>query len=786
MVPAHLPPDLASFTGRGSDLDSIIAAGTRQPGDRRTRSAVCAIDGMAGVGKTTLAVHAAHHLLPHFTDGQLVFDLHGFTEGVDPVDPGDALARLLRALGVPSQQIPHELQDRSALYRSMLYGRRMLILLDNAMDERQVAPLIPGDPGCFVLVTGRRRLTGLDDARSVSLDVLSPTDAAVLFGRAAGDQRAAREPAAVTEVVGLCGRLPLAIRIAAARLRARPTWTVAHLAERLRDRQHRLTELEAGQRSVAAALHVSYQHLTCGQKRMFRLLGLYPGLDVDARAAAALADLPLHDADQLLETLVDMHLLRPDTGQRYRLHDLIRQHARTLAEAEEPAHGRREAIGRLLDYWTYVGNVARDLAKSDPDHRTIRVTRVPQHVPRLSTAMDGTRWLTTERRNLLAGIRYAARHGLHPSTWYLARALRSLFFMRGYLDDWMATEELAIEAGRHLDDPPVMAETLESLSMIHWTIGNNAKTLEYLEQALAMLRQLADRRGEVGILVTIGMVLIRMGHAREALVRQLEALRLSIDTGHQIAEARARNMLALIYWRLGDYRAALHHAHQALAFYTGSGSRTGQADALNIAGIVHARLGQHEAAIEHAEQAVLRYGETGYYRGHSYGLNLMGAVHSELGRHGEALDHLRRAEAFARNVGDRRTEAHSLNLIGAAYRGLGDHATAIEHHQQALARCREAGDLALECEIMNETGETRLALDDAEQALDLYQQALKMADEVGDPYEQARAHQGIGVALELLGNRTAATEHVDRALRGYTELGVPAPACGVPKRRRSP
>ncbi|WP_170208276.1 AfsR/SARP family transcriptional regulator [Couchioplanes caeruleus] len=775
LVPSHLPPDLASFTGRLPELGYIVGAWTRDETDQPAQSVVCAIDGMAGVGKTTLAVHAAHQMLPWFPDGQFFLDLHGYTPDTRPVDPSDALDRLLRALGLTSQQIPNELEDRSALFRSMLRGRRMLLLLDNAADERQVAPLLPANPGCFVLITGRRQMTGLDDLRSVSLAVLPLADAVALFSRASGDQRPVREPEAVQEVVELCDRLPLAIRVAAARLQARPTWAVSHLADRLRDFQHRLTELESGPRSVTAALQVSYAHLSGDQKRMFRLLGVHPGPDLTAAAAAALIDRPLREADRLLQALVDMHLLWQDNGQRYRMHDLIRQHARQLAESEESAPSQRDAIGRLLDYWVHVGGEARARTRSGRSHPVAHPGYLPhQYAPRFTTPEQAMDWLTEERRNLLAGVRYAARRSLHQHTSNIARALRTVFYMRGEVDDWMAIEKLAVEASRRLDDPLTLAESLQSLGMAYWAVGDNDATLGHLDEALETLRRAGDLSGEAEVLITIGMVLIRMGRPREALARERKALRISGQVKDLHTEARARMILGLTFWRLGDYPAALDNASRSLTIYTERGSKRWQADALNVAGIVYARLADDDKAVDHAKRALALSLETGYHRGSAWGLNLLGSIRVRQQRHKEALDHLRRATRYARDCSDQRIEAHSLSLIGIVLAELGDHRAALECQEQAFALCRHSGDLGLECEIHNEAGAAQRLMGDGESALNHHRLALEMSDEVGDPYEAARALEGAAHALHSLGNTAAADERLRRAKEKYTELSVPA------------
>ncbi len=360
----ELPGDLPDLVDRDEDLRALLAA---LPAGPAPAAMVAAIDGMAGVGKTALAVHAAHHLTHRHPDGQLFLDLRGHSAGRQPTAPAAALATLLRAVGVPDGQLPAGLDERAALWRAALAGRRVLLLLDDAADPAQVRPLLPGGPGCLVLITSRRRLTDLDTAYTCTLDVLSAPAAGELFTRVAGAdrgtgpdpgsaadaERAAVDAAAVAEVVRLCGGLPLAIRLAAARLRGRPGWRAVHLASRLRDEQRRLAELATGDRSVAAEFALSYQHLSAAQQRLFRLLGLVPGSSFDPYLAASLAAVPVPVAEQLLEELVDVHLVEAPTPGRYRLQGLLYTHAGRHARLTETATELGAARVRLYDFYLH-------------------------------------------------------------------------------------------------------------------------------------------------------------------------------------------------------------------------------------------------------------------------------------------------------------------------------------------------------------------------------------------------------------------------------------------------
>jgi DNA-binding SARP family transcriptional activator len=425
-----LPRDVADFTGRDTELLGIVA-------EQDTSGAtviVAAIDGMAGVGKTALSVRAAHELADRYPDGALFVDLRAHTVGQEPLTPDVALDRLLRSLGVAAARIPDGLDERVALWRAKLASRRLIVLLDNAVSAAQVRPLLPGTPGSLTLITSRRRLTDLESAYHISLDVLPPTEAIDLFARVAGPERAAVEPASVATVVRLCGYLPLAIRVAAARLRGRPTWTVAHLAERLSEGQRRLGELVTGDLSVAAAFTMSYERLNPDQQRMFRLLGLVPAAEFGVHLIAALAGLSPTVAGQIAEDLVDANLVAQPTPGRYRLHDLLREHAAAVAERTEPERERRAAVGRVLDY--YLCATAAAMAFVDPRGAAVAVTLDdPPALPTLKDPGEALAWLDLEHANLAVTVHYATEHSWPTRAEQLDHLLHHYVTMRGRSPD---------------------------------------------------------------------------------------------------------------------------------------------------------------------------------------------------------------------------------------------------------------------------------------------------------------------------------------------------------------
>ncbi len=413
---AQLPMDLVAFTGRASEVRRLLSLRSADTDRAPATTVVCAIDGMAGVGKTALAVHAAHQLADSYPDGQIFIDLNGIAPHGEPVHPRQALGQILRSLSVPGDQLPVDRSARVSLFRSIVANRRLLLLLDNARDERQVLDLLPAAPHSLVIITSRRRLTGLDDVHTISLDVPPTPDAAAMFTRACPPRPAGEQ---VVEIVELCGRLPLAIRNCAARLRHRHAWSLEHLAVRLRGQDHLF---DAGLRSVATAVDLSYRDLTVAQGRMFRLLGLHPGDDIDVGAAAALNGGSVEAAGQLLEDLLDVNLVQQEVPERYYLHELFRMRARSLCRAHESSEERQDALTRLFDHYFHTAAVAMDLLYPDeagdrPRPTAIRV--VPAPVAEHGWAAT---WLDAEMDNLLAAAA-AARHAWPAHTVRMSATL---------------------------------------------------------------------------------------------------------------------------------------------------------------------------------------------------------------------------------------------------------------------------------------------------------------------------------------------------------------------------
>ena len=724
---SDLPGDIPDFAGRADELDRLLAT---IPAADTTGSAVVisAIDGMAGIGKTTFAVHAAHRLAARYPDAQLFIDLRAHHDGLPAVEPIDALDTLLRALGVPGERIPASLDERARLWRAELTGRRALVVLDNAASAAQVRPLLPGGAGCLALVTSRGRLPDLDTADTISLDVLAPPDAARLFTSIVGDGRAT--DAAVADVLRRCGHLPLAIRIAGARLRSRPAWTVAHLAEKLADEQARLVELAVGQRSVAAAFTLSYRDLTVAQQRLFRLVGLVPGTTFDTCVAAEVAECDLASAERVLEDLVDVHLLRQSEFGRYHFHDLLGAYARTAAERVDTDADRTAAIGRLLDY--YLATAHRAVIALDPNghHAAIQLGAPPRHGPDVDSYRAALSWLDSERGNLASVVQLAYEHGRFGHAWQLPYTLWRYYRLSGDIDQWISTHQIGLRAARQDGDGE--ADLHRAIGHAYWAAGEFHVALDHQNQALAHYRAAGDRWGE-------GSALNNIGNS---------------------------------YLHLSQYDEALARYHESLACRRAIGDRQGEGNVLGNIGIIYTHLGRFDEALGHHNAAIELYRQIGDIRDEANALNNLGDVLTRLGRADEAVRRQEQSLRLYRQAGDRWGEAVALNGIASARRALGRYAYALDRHWQALARIRAIGQRQTESVILNELGRTLLAAGRPDEARESCAQALSLALAMNDRYLAGNAYQGMAMATED-SDPVLAQRYWRAALAVYTEINVP-------------
>ncbi len=650
-----LPYDIPDFTGRTAELDRLVDA---TPDDRL---AVLSIDGMAGVGKTTLAVHVAHRLAPRYPDGQLFLDLQAHTAGHRPLELGAALDDLLRQLGVPAERVPAEPAARAALWRAELSGRRVVVVLDNVVDADHVRHLLPGASPSTFLITSRVRLTDLDGATTLSMDVMPAADAAELFVRIVGT-RAESEPDAVLDVLQMCGFLPLAVRIAAARLRHRPQWTVQYLADRLRNHRRRLSELSTSDRGVDAAFALSYEHLAASRRRMFRLLALHPGQDVEPDAAAALADVTPAEAESALEDLLDAHVLLQHTPGRYTFHDLLREHAYAAATAEETDEARRDALVRLIVHYLTVA----DAALRDPD-----------------SADDGARWLDAERANLIAVALHTADPALPAETGRLAATLHRHLYDRAQQADAVTRYTEVLDASRRRGDRAGEARVLIDLGWVHWLRGDHQSSADRFHQALVLSHRIGDTFGRARALQGLGNVSLRRDDVDRAGAEFLEALELFRSLGDRYGEAGVLTGLGSVSSRRGEHDDAVRRHEQAIEICREIDDLGGLGDAFNDLGVAHRRAGRYEQAHALHHEARTTFRSIAYRRGEATALNDLGETARHAGDIAGSIAHHTAALTIADEIGSPTEKARAQDGLARAEAAPGHREPARDHSRTA-------------------------------------------------------------------------------------------------------
>jgi DNA-binding SARP family transcriptional activator/tetratricopeptide (TPR) repeat protein len=691
-VPRQLPPDAAAFTGREPELtlvDKVLGtAGPARP------AVILAIDGAGGIGKSALAVHAAHRLAAagQFPDGQLYVDLQGASDQLAPLAPLEVLGRFLRSLGTAPAAIPGEPEEAAARFRSLAAQRRLLVVLDNARDAGQVAPLLPGAPGCGVLVTSRRLLASLDGGHHLHLDVLSPEEAMVLLGRLAGHERMAAEPAAAAEVARWCGYLPLALRIAGARLAARPGWTVRTLADRLADARCRLDELELADRGVRASFAVSYQQLSDSADPLdrqaaaaFPLLGLLDSPDVGVAVVARLLDGSVAATERVLERLVDARLLETSTPGRYRLHDLLRLYARESVVPQHPESDQAAALGRAFGF--YVSTVWHTWTVVSPsDHRLARAdARWAQGGLEFSDATAALDWLEAERTNLVAAVRQAATiPGLDAAAVQLALGLFAFLLLRNYWQDLMEVDHAALGVARRLGDRACQALAHTDLGAAYGRQGRYAQAANSLCDGLAIFRELGDRPGQAVSLNNLGCVNDLQGRYDQALACLQESLSIRRELDDRCGQGICLSNLGDVYRRQGRYDQALARLQQGLAISRELGGRQCEANSLNNLGLVHQAQGRYEQALACLQQSLAIGQELGDRRVQTDSLLYLGRLYQRQGRYDEALANLRESLVIQQELHDPFGEAESLQELGVTMQRLGRHEDAQAHWRQAL------------------------------------------------------------------------------------------------------
>ncbi len=694
-VPHQLPLDIADFVGRAElvselrgwlDLRPDCVPGTA----RGAALAICAVSGKAGVGKSALAVHVAHRSAADFPDGQLYANLRGArVGGMSPVDPGEVLGRFLRALGVDGSAVPSGLEERAALYRSRLAGRRVLVVLDDAAGEAQVRPLLPGTPHCAVLLTSRARLAGLEGARLLHVDVLGARPALELLGRIAGEERVAAEPDAAAAIVAACGRLPLAVRIAGARLAARGHWPLGRMAELLAGEHDRLNALAYGDLDVRASLSLSYRGLRAEQQRLFRRLGLLDAEEVAAWVARPLLDCSVARAEALLDDLADAQLVDVISHDvpgrtRYRLHDLTRAYARERVLAEEPVHERQAALERALSGWLALAEQADRLL---PVGSLVREVSAPPgwHPERAEAAelvADPLAWLEAEQTVLLSAIRQAstpdpavvsagAGGRLAETAWRLAGAVTGFFWLQGCHDDYQRACDLALTATRRTGNLRGEAWMLTALAWvaIDQLRLEDAKALA--RQARLIHRQVHERVGEAYASLKLAHAHEHHGYLDEAAHELKLASELYDELDDDHGRAWVEHTLGRIRRKQGRFIEAAADLEHTLTISRRSGDRRVEVMALQELGLVHDSLGRPARATALLLQSLSKCQEYGDRLGEGWTLQELGDMWLRRGAWLEAARALEQALDIFRQLGTRRTEASVLRSLGELHRAQG-------------------------------------------------------------------------------------------------------------------
>ncbi|GAA4166200.1 BTAD domain-containing putative transcriptional regulator [Phytohabitans flavus] len=618
-IPAQLPLAPAGFTGRIrelSTLDSLIPGrddGCGTPG----AVVISAVSGTAGIGKTTLAVHWAHRAAQHFPGGQLYVNLRGYDPSGTVLDPAEALRGFLDAFDVPVDRIPSGVDARAALYRSVLAGRRVLVVLDNARDAEQVRPLLPGTAGCVAVITSRDQLTGLaatEAAHPLTLDLLTATEAHGLLTRRLGAARTAAEPDAVRDIVARCARLPLALAIVAARAAARPGFPLAALADELRHATSTLDALDGGDPAtdLRAVFSWSQRTLSPDANQLFRLLGLHPGPDVTAAAAASLAATGPDNARHLLDELARAHLVTQYLPGRYVLHDLLRAYAAEQARTHDGPTARQDATHRLFDHYLRTADAAARWMHPMWERLVLPPARPGVSPEALDTLAAAMAWFTAEHPVLQAAVEQAAATGFDTQAWQLAWAHTAFLMRRSYLDELAAMQHLALDAARRLGDPVGQGYALRGLGLSLGRAGRHEEAERYFERALRTYTRAGDIPGQVHTLIGLAKAALGQGRPERALRVTERALELSRAASDRAGQARCLNGIGWCLAQLGEHRRALSYCTEALALFQQVGDRDGLAVTWDSLGYIHSRLADYGQAVtcyQHAADLLQKLGD---------------------------------------------------------------------------------------------------------------------------------------------------------------------------------
>ncbi|MGY1496621.1 AfsR/SARP family transcriptional regulator [Streptomyces sp. QTS52] len=739
-------PGHAELVGREKELAAIVhTAAPLSAGSAAGRNVIAlqTVSGMAGVGKTLTALHAARQLGPLYPDGAVHLDLRAHAPGQDALTTEAALSSLIRAFGVPAKDLPQDPNELADLWNSLLSNRRAIVILDDAAGPEQLRPLLPGASPSLVIVTSRRRLTGLPGIRSIQLDVLPAKDAVALFRSVAGEERT-QQANEVADIVRLTGYLPLAIELAAGRLASRPSWTTAHLLRRLTHGQGRLNEIRDGSRGgIATAFEVSYRTLTNEEQTVFRYIGLRFGPDIDAYALAALTDLP-HDAtENVLEVLLDAHLAREPAPERYTLHDLLGEYARSLVMSEESDAARERAVSRMINFYVQ----ASDAADRVIQPRALRPRRplppAEHPVPPWDDPQSARRWLLTERTALLAAERHCRTTGRLREAALLAAALAGFLDEEGYSADARRMHASAVQhwhaAGERQSEVHALIDLGNALSRC----GRYDEARAAHRRALRGAGEIGDTEARAEALHQLGVLHWNLGRLAEALEFQLDTLRLRLPSGDAWQIARSRNNLGITHLYLGNFEESRTNFHAALTDFRRSADGREYAHVLNNLSDLHMRMGETDTARRILQEALEALSETGSPSESAITqVNLANTMNSpdELTA---MLDLYQESLATFRRLGDRRNASDTLHAMGAALHAAGRFGEAAIRHQHALDLARSVGAAHEQAQALHALGLAELGLGQESPAAAHITEAIEVADRIGASREASQARASL-------------------------------------------
>ncbi|MCX4094430.1 ATP-binding protein [Nocardia sp. alder85J] len=809
VVTATLRHDVGALVGREEELNQILT--TR----RGSGPSIHTIDGMAGVGKTALAIRAAHELRAGFPDGQYFVELHGHTPGKAPTEPAEVLTGLLIGLGVDPRFVPETLTGQRDMWRDRTADKQVLLVLDDARDHIQIEPLLPSGSGCATLVTSRRRLIALDGAQPLALRVLEEDAATELFTSLAQRMTVTvAERAAAAKIVRLCGYLPLATVLLAGRLAHHPAWSLDQLSGEFSAAADRLAELDTGDRTVRAAFTMSYQNLPPRLQRVFRRLGLHPGPEVDAYATAALTDLPVQVARRELERLYTDHLLDETGPGRYRLHDLLRDYARTLATVGDIVADNDRSMDRLLDYFHDTAAAADwHLTRRFRSSSGINVRSAASGRPIFTDQQEALAWLRTERRNLLACVEYvtdARPTRMVELTGLVAGLLERDGMWSQAADLYQRAAEASARLGDHIGraaaltnlhalheqsrqhhtfDAPIQqartalrgeighrldeASALNTLGFVRSQTGRFAEAEDLQQQALAIFREIGDSFGEAYALLGLAHIRLWTAAYGKAVLLQRRALAIFQKIGDRFGEANILTILAFVRTYTGEFDDAVTLHRQTLEIYRELGDRISEANPLVGIGMIRVWTGAYGEADDILHQAVTTSHEIGNRFGEANALQWLGSLRQHTGDHGEAEDLLRRSLSIQREINHRIGEAFALTALGALQVQAGRHHDAGEHLRRALEISREIGDRRGEADTLTEIGNLLLQIGAPGRAAWIFTAALDIARDIGILHQQARALDGLAHCHANLGDSRSSVVNLREAIEIYRRLGTP-------------